>query len=374
VARLEAILKRFREIYPGSAAPRAWRAPGRVNLIGEHTDYNLGLVMPMAIQLECVVTAAPSSSGLLRVYSEELASSAEWPVANIGELRRRGDWSDRVAGVAWELSRRGATIAAQDLLISSTVPLGGGLSSSAALGVAVMLALGGPRDPLELAQLARAAETGFVGVPVGIMDQFVAARGRAGAAILLDCGSLEFREVRLPEGIAIVAANSMVRHELGGSAYRRRVEECAEAARVLGVKCLREAAASRLSELAGAPLLRARHVITENARVEEFAAAAERGDVEKMGITLIESHRSLRDDYQVSCAELDFLVETALSVPGVLGARMTGGGFGGSTVNLLRKEAVPALESALLEKYPEKFGWRPEIHVCIAFDGASQLL
>ena len=374
MACLETILNQFDEIYPESAALHVWRAPGRVNLIGEHTDYNLGLVMPMAIQLECMVAAAPSSNGLLRVYSEELASAAEWPVAKIRDLRRCGDWSDRVVGVAWELARRGVPIQPQNLLISSTVPLGGGLSSSAALGVAMALALGGPRDPAELAQVACAAETNFAGIPVGIMDQFVSAHGRAGAAILLDCRSLEYRLVKLPEGIAIVAANSMVKHELGDSAYRRRVEECAEASRILGVKSLRDATADRLKELCGIPLLRARHVVTENARVEKFAAAAEREDVEKMGITLIESHRSLRDDYQVSCAELDFLVETALAIPGVLGARMTGGGFGGSTVNLVRKEAVPALKTALLEKYAAEFGRKPELHLCVASEGASQLL
>jgi len=374
VAGVEKILKRFAELYPHSPAPRLWRAPGRVNLIGEHTDYNLGLVLPMAIQLECVVASAPSSSGLLRVYSQELAGAAEWPVGQIRELQPRGDWPDRVAGVAWELARRGVEIPAQNVLISSTVPLGGGLSSSAALGVAMTLALGGPRDPLELAQIAHAAEMNFAGVPCGMMDQFISANGRQGAAIMLDCRRLQHRPVKLPRGIAIVAANSMVKHELGDSGYRRRVQECAEAARILGLTSLRDATADRLKELTGVPLQRARHVVTENARVETFAAAAGRGDLETMGRTLIESHASLRDDYEVSCAELDFLVETALAVPGVLGARMTGGGFGGSTVNLVRQEAVCALQSRLFEKFPAVFGHMPEIHLCLPSEGASQLL
>ena len=379
MAEPAAIVRRFDEIYPGCghpysgcAQPRLWRAPGRVNLIGEHTDYNLGLVLPMAIQLECVVSAAPSSGGMLRVYSEQLAASAEWHLSEIPELKPRGDWSDRVVGVAWELSRRSVAICPQNLLISSTVPLGGGLSSSAALGVAIALALGGSRDPGKLAQIARAAEMNFVGVPCGIMDQFVSVNGREGAAILLDCRSLESRAVNLPEGISIVAANSMVRHELGESAYRRRVEECAEAARILGVASLRDA--TRLDGLTGVPLKRARHVLTENARVEKFAAAAERGDFGEMGRLLIESHFSLRDDYEVSCAELDFLVETAIKVPGVLGARMTGGGFGGSTVNLVRKDSVGALAKELVEKYRSAFGRTAEVHVCEASEGASQLI
>jgi galactokinase len=373
VAGVAQVVRRFHGIYPSSGDPKVWRAPGRVNLIGEHTDYNLGLVLPMAIQLECVVAAASSEDDVLRVYSDRLARGAQWRVEDIPNLAPQGEWSDRVAGIAWELARRGVAIAAQHVLICSTVPLGGGLSSSAALGVAMTLALGGPRDPLELAQVARAAEMDFVGVPCGIMDQFVAAHGRAGAAILLDCRSLDWRAVKLPEEIAIVAANSMVRHELSDSAYRRRVEECAEAARLLGVASLRDATLDRLSELNGVALKRARHVLTENARVETFAAAAERGDLEGMGRALIESHRSLRDDYEVSCAELDFLVETALEIPGVLGARMTGGGFGGSTVNLVRRDAVDTLEAALLSKYAAAFGRTPEFHVCIASAGASRL-
>jgi galactokinase len=370
VAGASAIVKRFGEIYAGCAEPRVWRAPGRVNLIGEHTDYNLGLVLPMAIQLECVVAVAPCPGGMLRVYSEQLGLSAEWPVSEIPGLKPRGAWSDRVAGLAWELSRRGVTIRGQNVLISSTVPLGGGLSSSAALGVAMALALGGERDRRELARIAQAAEVNFAGVPCGIMDQFVAANGRKGSAILLDCRSLEFRAVKLPEGVA--AANSMVKHELSDSAYRKRVEECAEAARILSGASLRDA--TRLDGLTGVSLKRARHVVTENARVEKFAAAAESGDLDDLGRVLIESHASLRDDYEVSCEELDFFVDTAIRVPGVLGARMTGGGFGGSTVNLVRENAVAALETELVRKYRAAFAKIPEIHICEPSDGASHLI
>ena len=371
--RVPTILKRFRELYPGSPDPHVWRAPGRVNLIGEHTDYNLGFVLPMAIGLECRVAAAPSHDGWLRVYSEQLAQGSQWRIEEIPSASPRGDWTDRVVGIAWELARRGITIEPMNVLVSSRVPLGGGLSSSAALGVSTALALGGPRDPVELAQLARSAEMDFVGVPCGIMDQFVSANGRQGAAILLDCRSLASRAVKLSDGLAIVAANSMVKHELGDSAYRTRVAECAAAARALGVASLRDATIPQLTALEGVLLKRARHVITENARVEAFASAAERGDLEEMGKLTTESHRSLRDDYEVSCPELDFLVDTALTVPGVLGARLTGGGFGGSTVNLVRPEALPDLESIVVERYRAHYGLVPELNICEASSGASQI-
>jgi galactokinase len=374
VAGAAAGVARFRALYPLTKdTPTIWRAPGRVNLIGEHTDYNLGLVLPMAIDLACLVVTAPSGDGWLRVYSEQLGEGVQWRAKDIPALQPRGDWTDRVAGIAWELGRRGVAVCAQNVLITSTVPLGGGLSSSAALGVSLALALGGPREPLELTQLARAAEMDFVGVPCGIMDQFTSAHGQTGAAILLDCRSLEWRSVKLPGDVAIVAANSMVKHELAESAYRTRVEECARAARILGVASLRDADLNRLPKLEGAALKRARHVITENARVEAFVTAASRADLAGMGRLLAESHRSLRDDYEVSCEELDFLVEAAMAVPGVLGARLTGGGFGGSTVTLVRSGAVEMLKAALVYEYQKYSGRIPEIHLCAAAPGASQM-
>lgn len=368
-----ALLERFAALYPSSPAPRMWRAPGRVNLIGEHTDYNLGLVLPMAIDLACFVAAAPSNDGWLRVYSEQLTQGSQWRVEDIPTVVPTGEWTDRVVGVAWDLVRQGVPVCAQNILISSTVPLGGGLSSSAALGVALTLALGGPRAPLELAKLAHTAEVDFVGIPCGIMDQFVSAHGQPGSAVLLDCRSLGWRAVKLPDEVVVVAANSMVRHELGESAYRSRVSECGDAARVLGIASLRDARAEGLGVLQGTLLKRARHVVTENARVEEFVAASARGDVAEMGRVVTESHHSLRDDYEVSCAELDFLVETALAVPGVLGARMTGGGFGGSTVNLALRDAAEPLGMALVSAYKRSWGRTPEIHVCSASSGAGEI-
>jgi len=373
VAGAAEVVNRFRAVYPASDTPQVWRAPGRVNLIGEHTDYNLGLVLPMAIDLACFVAAAPSRDGWLRVFSEQLAEGAQWRVDDIRAAVPRGGWADRVLGIAWQLARQGIAIDGRNILIHSSIPLGAGLSSSAALGVAMALALGGPLTPLETAQLARAAEADFVGVPCGIMDQFISANGQAGAAILLDCRSLESRPVKLPPEIAILTANSMIRHELGDSAYRTRVAECAEAARRLGAASLRAATFRRLEALTGTLLKRARHVVSENARVEAFAAAAARGDAREMGRLVTDSHRSLRDDYEVSSAELDFLVETALTVPGVLGARMTGGGFGGSTVNLVRREAINSLREALVSEYRKFSGHTPELHECVASAGASRV-
>jgi len=275
--------------------------------------------------------------------------------------------------VAWVLARNGVALTGQNLLIDSDVPLGGGLSSSAALGVALTLALGGPRPPLEIALLARKAETDFTGVPCGIMDQFVSAHGQAGAAILLDCRSLDWRAVELPKKLAIVVTNSMVKHDLASSGYRDRVAECHAAARALGVQSLRDVRPDQIDILD--PLLRkrARHVITENARVEAFAAAAGRGDTAEMGRLATESHRSLRDDYEVSCAELDFLVEAALRVPGVLGARMTGGGFGGSTVTFIDPDAVQQFRPIITAGYQRFNGRVPEIHICTASQGAREI-
>jgi galactokinase len=257
------------------------------------------------------------------------------------------------------------------------VPMGSGLSSSAALGVGLALALGGPRDPRELAEIAWQVENDFVGLPCGIMDQFISANGQQGSAILLDCRSLECRDVKLPRDLVIVTVNSMVRRELAQSAYRTRVEECARAAQALGIANLRDADLRAIdasgSVFDGTLRKRARHVVTENARVEAFADGAGRGDREEMGRLMTESHRSLRDGYEVSCPELDLLVDLALEIPGVFGARMMGGGFGGSTVNLVRSDAIDKMRSVVSSKYQQFRGITPDIHVCRASAGACEV-
>ncbi len=369
----------FLRVFGPAASLRIWRAPGRVNLIGEHTDYNQGLVLPMALELACYAAAAPRSDGRLRVFSDNLGEAREWALEDLPHLAPGRHWSDYPLGVARELLGAGYAIRPSNLLIASTVPPGSGLSSSAALEVSVALALleGRSIEPLELVRLCRRAENEFVGAPCGIMDQYVAVFGRAGAALRIDCRSLEHQAVDLPEGIAVLAVNTMVKHELGRSAYPERVAQCREAAARLGAESLREVSLEQLegerARLPEIPYRRARHVVSENRRVEDFIAACGRADLEAMGRRLTESHVSLRDDYEVSCEELDFLVETALSLPGVLGARMTGGGFGGCTVNLLRAEAAEGFRAAISRAYRARFGLTPEVYPCVPSAGAGEL-
>jgi galactokinase len=362
---IEAFESRFR------GTPDVARAPGRVNLIGEHTDYNAGLVLPMAIDLACYAASAPNRDGLLRVYSENLKQARQWPIEQLGQLRASGDWSDYILGVAQQLQLgRG-----RDLLISSTVPLGSGLSSSAALEVAAALALGwsGDLPNLELAKLCRRAENEFIGLPSGIMDQYVSVFGRKNAAVLIDCRSLTSQPVELPPGAAIVAVNSMVKHELAQSAYRKRVEECAEAVRELQRE-LRDATLDQLSVIRNpVTFKRARHIVSENARVADFVAASRSANLAEMGRLLVASHRSLQHDYEVSCEELDFLVDTALAIPGTFGARMTGGGFGGCTVNLVDPAALDHLTEALGDAYRAKFGIDPAFYPVRPVEGANRL-
>ena len=355
------------------STPDLARAPGRVNLIGEHTDYNLGLVLPVAIDLDCWVASAPNRIGMLRVHSENLNQSREWPVQEIAGLQATGDWSDYVIGIARQLPLgRG-----RDLVIQSSVPLGSGLSSSAALEVSTALALGWPGDlpSIELAKLAQRAENDFIGLPSGIMDQYAAVFGQRNAALLIDCRSLGSQAITLPEGAAIVAVNTMVKHELGQSAYRHRVAECASAASDIGVESLRDARPEQL-ELIQDPIARrrARHILNENQRVLDFVEASGKGELREMGRLLVESHNSLKQDYEVTCAELDFLVDRAMEIEGTIGARMTGGGFGGCTVNLVEPGAVEAFRETLRKEYLERFGIEPVFYVVRASEGARRVL
>jgi galactokinase len=378
------IREAFRRQYGTGQDVRVFRAPGRVNLIGEHTDYNLGFVLPVALDLACFVAMAPSPDDQLRVYSEEKRESRAWPAAAISDLAPAYDWSDYPAGVARELVRAGYQVDPKALLIHSTVPEGSGLSSSAALEVSCALALLGDQtiEPLRLAELCRRAEGSFVGTPCGIMDQFVSVFARKNAALLIDCRSLEGKAVDLPQGVEFLAVNTMVKHALGASAYRQRTEECAAAVEAIqrldpAVSGLRDVTPELLQKSAPSlPRLigrRARHVVTENERVGLFVHASGRQDLERMGQLMIESHLSLQHDYEVSCAELDFLVDTAIGIEGVLGARMTGGGFGGCTVNLLRQGAADRFRQEILHAYNERFGIIPQIVECHPSGGAGEV-
>lgn len=327
-----------------------FRAPGRVNLIGEHTDYNGGYVLPIAIDFECRVTATPSDRW--SVTSKQFNQTLDLP------LERTGQWTDYIAGVVLEFGG-----APKHLEINSTVPVGSGLSSSAALEVATALAVTeGKIEPLELVKRTNKVERDFVGMPCGIMDQYVSVFGEKGHAILIDCQSGTSRKVPLPSA-SIIVVNSMVKHELSGSAYRDRVRECAEDCATLGVKSLRDVSAS--TDLPP----RARHIASENQRVLDFAAAT---DAETMGRLMIESHNSLRDDYEVSCEEIDFLVEQSIQYPGVYGARMTGGGFGGCIVALVQPGTESTYEQLIGDAYSGKYQQRPEIYRVSAAQGAGK--
>jgi len=362
---IEAFETRFR------STPDIARAPGRVNLIGEHTDYNSGLVLPMAIDLACYAASAPNREGLLRVYSENLKQARQWPIDQLGQLQPSGDWTDYVLGIARQLPLgRG-----RDLSVYSTVPLGSGLSSSAALEVATALAMGwsGSLPSLELAKLCQRAENEFIGLPSGIMDQYVSVFGRANSALFIDCRSLASEPVELPAGAVIVAVNSRVKHELAQSAYWQRVEECRDAVREIQ-RDLRDATPDTLDLIRNPVILkRARHIVSENERVTEFVAASRKGDLAKMGRLLVASHRSLQHDYEVSCEELDFLVDTALGIPGIFGARMIGGGFGGCTVNLVDPAVMDHFTNTVADAYRAKFGVKPVFYPVQPAEGASRL-
>jgi len=376
-------MEAFRRIYGTADGVRVFRAPGRVNLIGEHTDYNLGFVLPVALDLATYIATAPSLDGKLHIYSEDRQESDEWPVAAIAALTPRRHWTDYPIGVAQEVIRAGFPLEPANLLIRSTVPEGSGLSSSAALEVSSALAMlaGRRMAPLELARLCQRAERNFVGMPCGIMDQYISVFGEERAAICIDCRSLKHQVVRLPDGAAFMAVNTMVKHELAGSAYKERTEQCAAAVEVVRrrhpqVESLRDVTPAMFEEAESAmpPIIarRARHVVTEDARVVEFVSACREGAVERMGELFEASHRSLQHDYEVSCDELDFLVDAALGLEGIYGARMTGGGFGGCTVNLMRPDAVGHFEQEISRLYHQRFGIQPRIYPCRPSWGAEE--
>ena len=346
-----------------------YRAPGRVNLIGEHTDYNLGYVLPLAIDRDCVVTCSPRRDRRLQLSSVQLHNERTYSLDDL-PAERTHHWTDYCLGVAHELIAAGYDLAGAHLTIDSNVTAGSGLSSSAALEVATALALlhGRPIEPLPLAQLCQRAETNFVGLPCGIMDQAIAVLAQPGAALLIDCRSLETRPVLLPEGLAVIVTDSGVKHSLATSAYATRVAECQRAALAAGVSSLRDAT---LDQVNLNP--RGRHVVSENQRVLDFLAAAGRDDAIEMGRLLTASHRSLQHDYEVSCEELDFLVDTALKLPGVLGSRLTGGGFGGCTVTLVHDALASQFIHAIAHQYESRYGRRPLVFEARASAGAGVL-
>jgi galactokinase len=364
---------------------RTFRAPGRVNLIGEHTDYNDGFVMPVAINFSTQVTHIPLTENRFEVFSksfnEEVSFDLESPPTSA-----RGHWSDYPIGVAVMLLRAGYPLKGARLSIQSDVPIGSGLSSSAAIEVATAFALtqssGVDVDRAELATLCRKAENEFVGARVGIMDQFISFFGRRDKALLLDCRSLEFKLLPLSTEAQLVICNTMVKHALASGAYNERRAQCEEGVARLrsvlpGIRALRDVTSSALELhkdlLSEIVYRRCRHIVTENKRVLEAGEALERNDLQQFGKLMNESHESLRDDFEVSCKELDLMVGFAREVEGVFGARMTGGGFGGCTVNLVERKSVADFKESVANRYEETTGLKPEIYVCTAVNGAEEV-
>jgi galactokinase len=338
-----------------NGARRWFRAPGRVNLMGDHTDYNEGFVLPMAIDLECVVAAAPRADADVRVRSLDLPADDAF-------VRY-------VDAVAWALGERGREPVGIDAVLASTVPAGSGLSSSAAMEVSVALALcdaaGFELEPRELALACQAAEQRATGVPSGVMDQLASAAGRAGRALLIDCRSLDWDEVEMPESLEVLIVHSGVARTLAGSAYAERRAECERFAHSLGYESLRDVPRG---QALGHAL--ARHVFTENERVHETAAALRSGDLARVGALFSESHASLRDDYEVSIPALDTLVG-ALEDAGALGARLTGAGFGGAVVAACESGSAQAIADDASRRYRAETQHEPQWWIVHAVDGAG---
>jgi galactokinase len=368
------------------ARPRIFRAPGRTNLIGEHTDYNDGFVLPAAIDRWTWVAIAARADRELHVYSEHFAETVGFDLDDVSPAPRR-HWSDYVRGVALMMGRAGCRVSGADMLIRSDVPLGAGVSSSASLEVAAgmaMAAISGCEIPrLELARLCQRAENEFVGARCGIMDQFIACAGEEGRAVFLDCRTLEHERVPLPRDVRLVLCNTMVKHEIAGGEYNKRRAECEEATRRLAtvmpnVRALRDVTPEQVEKyrtLLEDPLYkRARHVTTENSRVPAARNALSRGDLAAMARLMAESHASLREDFEVSCKELDLMAELARAFDGCFGARMTGGGFGGCTINLVKSEKCEGFVGQMRDAYHRAAGITPEIYVCNAAGGAGEVV
>lgn len=380
----EKLRNAFQELY--DQTPRLFCAPGRVNLIGEHTDYNEGFVLPMSVDRRTIVAAAQADDRCIRVHSLDLDDQAE---IDLDKAYRPGDqqWLSYVEGVARLLDESGALIPGANLAISSDVPIGSGLSSSAALEMSVAIALvglaGARVDLVKLALLAQRAEHIYAGAKVGVMDQLASAFGQRKHALLIDCRSLERTMIELNIGDrVVVVCDTGVKHSLATSKYNERREECVRGVELLraklpGIASLRDVSAAEFDEYSGLlpePIRRrCRHVVTENGRTLRAADALRHGEIAFFGKMMRESHRSLRDDYEVSCKELDLMVELALQHEGVVGARMTGGGFGGCTVNLLDRAVLDSFCDSIAQDYEESTGVQASIYVVEAADGAREI-
>jgi len=383
--RIDLLTNKFLEVY-GVPPHTIARAPGRVNLIGEHTDYNDGYVLPIAIDRDVLIAAAPSSESAVCLYSVNFDRVSVFSLDNIAR-DRVNEWSNYPRGVVYMLKRAGCTVGGANLAIQGDIPLAAGLSSSAALEVASAMVFqvlnGFEMDGPKMALLCQAAENEFVGVNCGIMDQFISRLGSKNHALFIDCRTLEHEAVPLPAaGIKVVVADTMKKRELVDSEYNTRREQCEQAVAVLktylpGTRALRDVTMSdfrRYSrELPPTVRRRAEHVIMENDRVLKSVDALREGNLALFRSLMNQSHESLRDMYEVSCRELDALAEAAWRIPGVYGSRMTGAGFGGCTVSLVADEAVDEFLERVPLEYRSRIGVTPTLYVCMPEGGAEIL-
>ncbi len=381
-ARKMRLVRWFSQIF--NASPTHFtRAPGRVNLIGEHTDYNEGFVLPAAIDRAVYIAARPRTDKQIRVYAAQMEQQAELALNQLRPGVVSG-WVAYIAGMADFLQQAGHTLVGVDMVIDGDVPQGAGLSSSAALEVAAGATLqvlaGVEINRVELAQVGQRTEHSYINVKSGIMDQLISALGRQHHALLIDCRDYSTEAIPLQADAKIVVCNSKVKRELSQSGYNQRRAECDEAVRLLravlpNIRTLRDVSLEEL--MAHANLLpphvlkRALHIVTENVRVLESAQALKRGDLQRFGALMNEAHRSYRNDFQASIPEIEVLVSAAQSVPGVYGSRLTGGGWGGCTVCLVDERAVDRVYRTVREMYEHKVGYAPDIYVCTASDGVE---
>jgi galactokinase len=380
-----AVLRSF-HVARFQTAPAIFVAPGRVNLIGEHTDYAEGFVMPAAIDFATLAAISPRSDGKIVLYSENFANDGRTFKADVLPKSRSGHWTDYPLGVLSILAGEGHMIPGFSLTLWGDVPLASGLSSSASVEVATALAvthlMGVSYPGPVLSRLCQRAENEFVGAKSGIMDQFISANGKEDHALLLDCRDLSFKLAPIPASIALVIANTMVKHSVADGEYSTRRAEVEEATAVIArhrpeVRFLRDATLEDLShwgsEMSTNALKRARHVISENERTVAAAEALIRHDLGKLGRLMAEAHASYSKDFEASCVEADAMVALAQDLPGLIGARLTGGGFGGCTINLVEREYASEFSEALAARYAGETGIVPQVFVCHASGGARKL-
>ena len=375
------VVGKLDEIFGGADRPAVVRAPGRVNIIGEHTDYNGGFVLPIAIARDTLVACRRNGTRTVRIHSLDFDRTGEF---HLDHAQKRTDlpWLNYPQGVAACIERGGARLTGVDCAVQGSVPIGGGLSSSASVEVAFALAFCEAGqieiDRKSLALLCQKAENDFVGVNCGIMDQYVSLFAKKGHAVLIDCKNLKHDLVPVDNDRAeFIVCNTGVKRELGASEYNARRAHCEEAAAKLGVKLLRDVSQedfeARCGLLSDVVRKRARHVITEDVRTNRAVDALKARDLPEVGRQMNASHESLRADYEVSCKELDIMVEIARRVEGAYGARMTGAGFGGCTVNLVAKESVEEFTAAIKREYAGRTGIEPAVLVTTAEDGAGRV-